>query len=400
MGNRRYGFAANRTPNQAKRELALPCFLCLIGVARADFALSTITGPARTVTLRRTARGIRTLSIIGRQDWNTWKKVSINRFQWDEAVRPVLKDERWQPSNPLIRNLIDTGRSDQVVEWIALALEQSFIDAGYGPPAGFPVGQAPFSPSDLGGLDTWLDASDASTIVLNPDVERWGNKANSWHASNHVPAEQPTLSPASLNGLDTIAFDGIDDHFTIPLPAVSDYTLFVVGRFEPSASDRGSWLSAAGFDGSFGGIDARVFQDAASPPGQPYGAMYQKVAGIDRVSTAVLTPSTWALIEYDEVIGHAGPVRVGFNVGFGGSDLEEVYTASTLNDAWDPSRQLFGESPPILASIGRYLGSINGATDGPAYLEGSIAELLLYTRVLSDDERTSVRSYLRAKWAI
>jgi len=373
----------------------------LLGAAKADFALSTITGPARVVTIRRTALTTRALSIRGRQDLNAFKKVTINRFQWDEAVRPVLQQEQFDLRSPINRALMDQGSANQIIEWIGLALEQSFIDAGYGPTASFPDPTLPFVPTDLADLDLWLDASDSATLVLDggSGVERWLNKTtNTFHASQHVLAEQPTLTAAGLNGLDVIDFDGTADHLTLPLPAVNDWTLFVVGKYLFSGlSDRGSWLSAAGFDGSFGGIDARVFQNAAITTA---GLLYSTVAGEDRIGTSALADDTWAILEYDEKLDHSGTVRAGWNVGFGGNDLETIYNGSTLNDGWDPTRQLFGESPPILASIGRYLGSINGATDGPAYLHGSVAELLLYTRVLSEDERASVRAYLRGKWAL
>lgn len=110
-------------------------------------------------------------------------------------------------------------------------------------------------------------------------------------------------------------------------------------------------------------------------------------------ASTVLAAATWGLVEY---LGKISPQEGSLQVGVGGI-VTSVFNGDTSNDHWDPSRQLFGESPPILAAIGRRNAGINGAVTYD-YLEGSIGEVLLYTSVLSEDDRVLVRSYLDTKW--
>ena len=98
---------------------------------------------------------------------------------------------------------------------------------------GFQWNDAIWNPSTLGPA-LWLDAADASTITLNGStVSRWSDKSgNERHVAQATATNQPTYSTASLNGLNTLSFDGSDDTMVATassLPAGnSPRSLFVV----------------------------------------------------------------------------------------------------------------------------------------------------------------------------
>jgi hypothetical protein len=53
-------------------------------------------------------------------------------------------------------------------------------------------------------------------------------------------------------------------------------------------------------------------------------------------------------------------------------------------------------SSPLIS----YAGSLIGYNSGSIYYEGSIAEIIFYTRALTDKERQGVEAYLSKKWGI
>jgi hypothetical protein len=87
----------------------------------------------------------------------------------------------------------------------------------------------------------WLDAADASTIVLNgANVNQWRDKSgNSRHFVQGTSSLQPAYSTTGWGTQPAIVFDGVDDE----LPAVSNWTgtgwsWYVVGQRTSTASSQ------------------------------------------------------------------------------------------------------------------------------------------------------------------
>jgi len=75
-------------------------------------------------------------------------------------------------------------------------------------------GEAPFSPDDIPGLALWLDASDESTIddsTASPDVDSWTDKSSNGTVFSTVTTSRKPHTGATVNGLNAISFDGVDD---------------------------------------------------------------------------------------------------------------------------------------------------------------------------------------------
>jgi len=262
------------------------------------------------------------------------------------------------------------------------------------------IGTNAFQPATPGiaqiGPTLYLDASDASTLTIaGGGVERWADKSTLINdAVQPSVANRPTVDVASLNGLDTLRFDGALEQFmNIELKARADWHLFVVGRFFLNpALPRGTFLSAAGFDGSFGGIDGKIYQDpSVQPTGTPF--TFIDPSEVPMIGTT-LGASTYGILEWKETISGTGTATIGVN-----AFDQQVFSGDTSNDYWDPTRETFGEAIPLDAAVGRSNWGVNPARTFD-YLDGNIGQLLLYPRGLADGERVQVLNVLRAKWGL
>lgn len=80
-----------------------------------------------------------------------------------------------------------------------------------------------WSPAALTGLQLWLDASDAATVLegtadtaeANDPVSQWSDKSgNARHATQGTLAARPVYRSAAQNGRNVIEWDGADDFLT------------------------------------------------------------------------------------------------------------------------------------------------------------------------------------------
>lgn len=329
-----------------------------------------------------------------------WRDVSVlppwTRQVWDlYRVGPVVCG---CPSNPLSlgwqwcwSDMIETIRCDVLQHW------------QYGDVAGsggtvVNVGTNYFQAATVGvpqaGPVLHLNAAEASSLdVAGGGVERWRDLSTLGNdAVQDVPLERPTIEPSSLNGIDTVRFDGSAQFMNITLRRRADWHLFVVGRyFLNLAQPRGTFLGAMGFEDSYGGLEGKVYQDSSvSPAGTPF----TYVTGDVPLLGTTLGAGVFGIWEWNETIGMVGNVHIGVN----GFD-RNVLSTNTSNDYWDPTRQTFGQPIPIPGSLGRSNWGLNpGRTYD--YLDGNIAEVLLYPRVLGEGERTQVLNVLRARWGL
>jgi len=262
------------------------------------------------------------------------------------------------------------------------------------------IGTNAFQPATPGiaqvGPVLYLDASDASTLTLTGGaVERWADKSTMFNdAVQEVAGNRPTVAAASLNGLDTLFFDETLDQFmNVQLKARADWHLFVVGRFMASVLNaRGTFFSAAGFDGTFGGIDGKIYQDSSvQPVGTPF--TYIDPSEVPMVGTT-LGSGTFGILEWRETISGTGTATISVN-----AFEQDVFSGNTTDDFWDPTRQTFGEPVPLQAAVGRSNWGVNPARTFD-YLSGNIGQILLYPRVLAEGERIQVLNVLRAKWGL
>lgn len=230
------------------------------------------------------------------------------------------------------------------------------------------VSEDSWSPLELGPL-IWLDAADAATITLDNGVELWADKSgNSRNFGNVVDAEKPELIPAGLNGLDIVRFNGSSDGLSHgPFnPGASAYSAYILVKVDAdpaaSAPASGLWFFTSNILG------------ATRTTHHPYidGVIYESFATPDR-KTVGNPSASLAVPHIYNVDSAAGAYTVRLNTA-------QIFTTGT-NTVGVPTNVV-------------YLGRNNSST----YLDGDIAEFLMFAKILSQSEREQLEGYLAWKW--
>ena len=219
----------------------------------------------------------------------------------------------------------------------------------------------------------WLDASDASTIILNATtVSQWNDKSgNGRSVSQSNSSLQPLYTLNGLNGLNIADFDGADDVLNgLPLSNFvtnNSYSAFVVGLARTIATnDENGYLNEA-FYGDAGGYFAMCLRSS-----NLIGAYNWD--GLNKVATNAYTPNT-VVIGYSEL--SSGSLRIRTN---GGSETATVSSnVAALTHA---------------IQIGRNFNS------NTLCLDGKIAEVIFTNTALSTTNRQLIEGYLAWKWGL
>lgn len=241
-------------------------------------------------------------------------------------------------------------------------------------PLTLPLRGPAFDPATIAGLKLWLKADagalNASDLAATDTeaVKTWQDQSgNGWHATQATAGNRPAwYIGASSNGSPVVRFDGVDDYFQLGnlMSGAAAGTAFVVLSInnDPPAPDRSSGpLSRFGTPSNahYPWIDGAIYDD--------FGSTVRK----DAIAVA---PSLAAWRVY-EVLSAAGDWR-----NYLDGSLLHATTSNTV--AW-------GATP--------FIGS-NGL--GQYFIDGDIAEVLVYAAALSDADRQAVESYLMSKYAI
>lgn len=210
------------------------------------------------------------------------------------------------------------------------------------------------------GLLLWLDASDSSTVINDGSgyVMRWEDKSgNNYHATQSTSASRPTLNSNALNGKAAIRFDGSNDGMFISdsLYLTRSYTVFIVNQYYGSVQGRTlqsrdiNWLAGlwAGNHGHYasGWVSNSSYNTAG-------------------------TNTPWI----SEAIGYTS---------------SSAYYANGQNYTVDSNPT---GNPGKLALVGS--GAYNEQS------QADVAEILIYNRVLTTQERNAVGSYLATKYSM
>ena len=222
----------------------------------------------------------------------------------------------------------------------------------------------PFTPAALANLSVWLDAADTSSIVHSLGaVSQWSDKSgNNFHAVQAIAARQPRTNLVTINGLNTIDFDGTSH--TMPLSSgtfgitAGANTIFVAGRIDVVKEQ-------AFFNGQVSA--ANTFN--VSPFNGPLSARHSSTTSI-ALGSAVAGDRILVALRRDGTTQTAW--RGG---GTGVTNLSATsFTMTTMT-----------------------LGALV-LTNRP--LNGQLAELVWYARALTNTEINQVGGYLGAKWGM
>ena len=228
-------------------------------------------------------------------------------------------------------------------------------------------------------LKLWLMA-DKGVELNGSSVTLWQDQSgNGADAEQGSAANQPTLDENAINGLPALSFDGVDDFltFTLPIDGLSGMTIFVV--------------SAA-------------TQDIEIPfPHCQYAAIFwNETASWGTAHVTPLQNAVW--IRFGTGQTQTIPVVYRYNTPVGEDFTVVAATMEGITDYLYVNGELVltNEKPAGQDTIAnqRDLGNIGRGYNDDTYFPGMIAEVLVYTKTLSDTERQDAEKYLSDKYSI
>jgi hypothetical protein len=248
--------------------------------------------------------------------------------------------------------------------------------------SGYRLASGPsFQPTLISGLELWLDASDLSTLyqssggslaIADGDpVGEWRDKSGTLrNAVQASGTNKPALKLSILNSLPVVRFDGVNDFLSNSLQwANLAFTIITVTK-------RAGGSNYPAFIAEYSGTANGYLAFGLDP--SSYLSIH-KTGLATSASNLVQTAGTFFIQSAQSSGISSGNVSV---------DVKSngVSASSTLT--------LTGLSTNSLTSYG---ASKNGTTD---FFNGDIAEIIVYSSVLSAGNLASVFNYLRGKWGV
>lgn len=251
---------------------------------------------------------------------------------------------------------------------------------------------ADFLPTDLPDLIIWLDAADVDTITeTGGSVEQWDDKSGeNNNATQSVGTAQPITDLKTINGINAISFDIVNDRLELPDISIFDNFLSTGGTitlvsqsYSLGESDVGRFLDKAfkwrinkisagtgalGLNVKFSGVDAN-FQTAD-------GSFPVPIPG----TPSAPSDPTILTIKYD------------------GSNLTQPAdffvngSLQTLSSSTLPTGIMEVDNQGPLRIGGRHIADRS--------VDADLGEIILCDREINTSERTKLENYLSNKWAI
>ena len=245
-------------------------------------------------------------------------------------------------------------------------------------------GEPVWTPASLTSLALWLDATtglyDATSggalvTASGFAIGRWEDRSpNARHFSQGTVNARPVLAASSLNGKNTIAFDGTDDFldglYTRSYPAQSLFVVFSIAASKTQAGIFAESLAAVTDQANYLAATQKVLQ----------------IGSTANASATLLSPQNITLSSF--AIGtftHTGTQIINYLNGTAAAAAADTFPTANYE--------------VVRARLGGRINS-NGTNVTGSNLSGSIAEVIAYDRLLTTAERQQVESYLGTKWGI
>lgn len=227
-----------------------------------------------------------------------------------------------------------------------------------------------FVPTDIAGLELWLDASDAGSFTYGTgdNVSQWNDlSGNTRHATQGTGATQPNRT-GTINSLTTVTFAS-GDRMTLPsfMSGKAAGTVFMVGKLaqDPPASAAAS------------GPVVRLGSEGSGHH-MPYtdGTIYDNTGSTVRKTVGNPTPSLASAFYYT-VITASGDWKARLNG-------TQIYSTATNTVGW--------RTTAPNAEVGYDLAA--------GSFVGQIAEIIVYSSALTGTDLSDVEGYIADKWGI
>lgn len=219
----------------------------------------------------------------------------------------------------------------------------------------------------------WFDAADISTITLSgSNVTQWNDKSGNGRNMT-VGVNSPTIANASLNGLNTVAFDN------------RTVTQTLIGTYNYSGTDITLAAVALSTRGSGTTANPRIWSLNSTG-----NLDYQNTQGMLMGYAA----SNFALLYRNNAIAAQSTVSTNALWSF------HVGTKSGGNATISSNGESRATGTTSTAAFGFNEFRIGGATTGDGGLFGNIAEALMLPYAVTISEQQQIEGYLAWKWGL
>lgn len=229
----------------------------------------------------------------------------------------------------------------------------------------------------LGGLSAWLDASKTSSITSSGgSVSQWNDLSGLGNNALQATAgQQPTTGEKTINSKNTISFHGNASNQWMKILNMSTncQTVFAVWRHNTSTYTDWDGIIVARTSGSTKTPDST---NASGLTGDL--AATTSVCNVGQVTTSVAL---------DGIAKTPGDFD-NFNIGINTSPITNAHVLMLQSSGNSSGTQNYGIGADTFGAV------------GARHLDGDIAEIIVYNRVLAASEIASVTSYLKNKWSI
>jgi hypothetical protein len=226
-----------------------------------------------------------------------------------------------------------------------------------------------FNPKSLAGLAGWWDFNDATTVTIETGIRAVTDKSGNGRTLNQTTTNnQPAWVPNSINGKYAAVFDGSNDNLNASFTLTQPCHYFIVFKFNNVYSSGVQTV----LDGV--GVSALLYRGESTRLRFYAGPSFSD-ANILKASVTESEVTTFGIWD----------IPLNGNPSFLRRNGAEKTAAIDRNT---------GTNSPG----GINLGTFNNGFSNPG--DVSVAEVLMYSRVLSSSEERSVRSYLGGKFAL
>lgn len=237
-----------------------------------------------------------------------------------------------------------------------------------------------FSPQKVSSLSLWLDAADTRSITATSNqVTQWRDKsANNFHVSQANTSFSPLTNITTRNNLNVLGFDGTNDYLINSSNSlfrnVNGFCMFVVFQTLSTGDSRIVHKAL--------GINANNRAGFSSRRGG--GTKYEAIARRLDADAASITPTTSDTNSSWNILGQIANFTAGTNA-VRLNKIQQNSTATTVgvSENTDGGSLVIGANGAILQ-----------------FLQGNVAEVIAYSKILSTTEIGLVENYLSQKWSI
>jgi hypothetical protein len=219
-----------------------------------------------------------------------------------------------------------------------------------------------FNPKSISGIALWLDAADTSTVTLNSGfVSEWRDKTVGSKFVQTTANNRP--GQTTINGRNALLFDGSNDTLQCVDPFTAyPFSFFIVQRVVAYTSFGMHYAI-----GSSTNFNLRQFSTAGNIEVESPGSTVRSNSVLYSTSAAELISIVYQSTAASSVLYQ--------------NNTSVVYSSSF--------------SQPTLSGT-HYIGTRNGSLP----FSGYIAEILVYSKTVSNSERATISQYLGKKWGI